>query len=174
MSQGVGVFDMDSKGFTLIELVVIIVILGVVAAVGGVNLRNSSERYTNITAVERVIQELRSARAEAVVRNQCVDFALVDSTAKVYAIRELAKSAANTYSVTETIQGNIRIGDEYKNSTITFANLFSETVNGSTVTGIVFNNRGRVDNPNGNPTITITTNNVNRTINVSPNTGYIR
>lgn len=58
-----------SAGFTLVELLVVMVVTGIVAALGMLRLSQASVGYRVEAAREKMIQELQTARAEALAGN---------------------------------------------------------------------------------------------------------
>ena len=60
------------NGFTLIELIIVIAIIAFAAGVATFNLGRSSQAYVVRTCSEKLIQELRNAKTEALARNRFV------------------------------------------------------------------------------------------------------
>lgn len=63
---------MQSKGFTLIELMVTLVILGIFAAIAVPSMSNLIESNRVQGATEELLSQLQYARGEAVIRNRVV------------------------------------------------------------------------------------------------------
>lgn len=62
----------SSKGFTLLELLATIAILGIVLAMGIPSLATMLEKRRTVAAVERIYSELQLARSTAVARSETV------------------------------------------------------------------------------------------------------
>lgn len=154
---------MNEKGFSLVELIVVITIFGVIAGLGIVNYNRSAGNYMTQTASEQLIQELRAARSAAISRNAVVRFLHVGGN--IYAIQW-----TNAAGVVETIKGNIVFGNQPGDVNFNFVNLQGVNI-------VAFNNRGGLSNaqPGTIPSIDITRAGAQTiTVRIQPNTGYIR
>ena len=166
---------MDSRGFSLAELLVVIVILGILAGIAAIALRKASAYDVNVTAADQVKQLLRAARAEAIARDTYVDFSLVSQNSS--AIRVL-KKASGSYSVDTSapatksgiIKDNIAIGSPYSRNTISV--LCSKSTTPGQY-GVVFDSQGRVDNATTSPQITVVNSGQTTTLTVDITTGYV-
>lgn len=54
------------KGFTLIEVLIVIVILGIIMGVGAVQFREFSKRQALVSAKRQLLADIRSAQADAI------------------------------------------------------------------------------------------------------------
>lgn len=146
---------MTEKGFTMVELLIIMIILGVIAAVGTVSLSSSTSNYIVTTATEQLLQELRTTRSEALARNETMEFALDGDT---YVIRD---SGGNI------IKNRIILGWRVGDVNLTFQNLGGAS-------RVLFTNRGLVGNPAGNPIIVVSRGGTTREVHIQRNTGYMQ
>lgn len=69
-----------SRGFTLIELMIGLVLLGVLLVLAMPSFTQMLQNMKLRTSAETILAGLQSARAEALKRNQSVEFLLTDST----------------------------------------------------------------------------------------------
>jgi prepilin-type N-terminal cleavage/methylation domain-containing protein len=67
-------------GFTLIELIVVIVLLGILAGVGGVAMVRAQSRPGDSEPLLRVAARLASARREAIISGRSVTVTIDDTT----------------------------------------------------------------------------------------------
>jgi len=123
----------NEAGMTFIEIMVVIAILSAVSAIAIFNLSRGTNAYVAETARERLIQELRSARAEAIARNALVEFRMVNTNT----------FETNLLTNNGSISSNLRVPFqlvERNNDIVVRLNNF--TSNNS----VIFDNRGRVTN----------------------------
>ncbi len=86
------------KGFTLVELLIVVVIMGIIAAAGAPSYRTWIENSHVRAAAESVVAGMQRARAEAVARNTAVSFTLGGGafyTVAVVATGEVIDTRAN-------------------------------------------------------------------------------
>jgi prepilin-type N-terminal cleavage/methylation domain-containing protein len=67
-------------GFTLIELIVVIVLLGIIAGVGGVALVRSQPKARDSEPLRHAAAHLASARREAIISGRSVTVTIDDTT----------------------------------------------------------------------------------------------
>jgi type II secretion system protein H len=60
----------ENSGFTLIELIVVVAMVGIFASVAGVSWQNYSNSRRTVTAAEQAMAAIRSAQAEAIRTRQ--------------------------------------------------------------------------------------------------------
>ena len=148
---------MNSKGFTLIEIIVVIAIVGVLAGMAAVSYSGMTKDYEIESVKEQLIQTLKNTRTEAVARNRTVDF--VEITSGNYTI------CWYNGGTPVTITNNISFGLQNSNIKLRFNNL--------TGTRVTFDNWGKVSNASGGtPSITISKGTLSRTVTIET-TGYI-
>ena len=70
---------MDTKGFSLLELMVVVIIVGVLAAVAAPNMNGWMAKRTLNSATRDLASDIRWARSEAVNRNQNVSIQFSDA-----------------------------------------------------------------------------------------------
>jgi len=74
---------MRQRGFTMIELLITMALIGMTLAVGIPNFARYMQNTQNRTAAESILNGLQLARSEAVKRSTQVRFELTDATGKV-------------------------------------------------------------------------------------------
>ena len=122
-------------GFTMIELVITIVVVGILAALAIPGFSAWIQNQQIRTGTEGVLNGLQTARAEAVKRNQLVEFRLGDRTAWEVVLR----------TTNETLQS--RAADEGSRTAVT-------AIQPDGATTVTFNGMGWVvANEDGSPTI---------------------
>ncbi len=84
------------KGFTLVELMVVLVIVGVLSAITVPRLSGPLGSITQKTAAKRVCAVLRYARSEAVSRGSVFEFSIDSNTGRVFVIEKM-KSNFSAY-----------------------------------------------------------------------------
>src|SRR4051794_9808393 len=151
--------DSRSRGFSLIELMLVIAIIAVVGAIALPRYSNSLHAYRANLAAKRIAMDLQMAqfRARSLSTTRTVAFTLSSSSYQIAGETDLVKSSA-TYSVT--------LSDLPYRATITSAQ-FGTTAGTSSIT---FNGFGM---PNNGGSITLTSGNVNKIITVAPFSGAI-
>lgn len=92
------------KGFTLIELMIVIVIVGTLVALSSPNFSSSIERQKLVSAAETISTDFQWAKIEAIKRNDSIDIDLVSGNngAWSYTISDsdgiIRTTAANDYN----------------------------------------------------------------------------
>lgn len=128
------------RGFTLVELLVAVVVLGVLASLGAPSFRDFIQRGQVRTASESVQNALQIARAEAVRRNARVRFVLG------------AQSGSSSWSVNIDTDGSIVQQSQPSGEGSGTVTATATPANATTVT---FNAFGRVvDNTDGSARLT--------------------
>lgn len=115
---------MNAKGFTLMEAMIVLVIIGIAAALAAPNMSGWMQRRQLNTETRRLASNLQLAKSEAVTRNQMV----------ILRYRG-AKDAFNGYDVMTSSGVQIL-------PPITFDNSIRCAVDPNTVTSMGFNSRG--------------------------------
>jgi type IV fimbrial biogenesis protein FimT len=87
----------NSIGFSLIELLIVMSIIGIIASVASPLLQSNAQRWRLIAAAEMISNDLKWARSESIKRNQIVDVTFVEGAGSSwsYAVTTLAPLALN-------------------------------------------------------------------------------
>jgi type IV fimbrial biogenesis protein FimT len=101
--------SLDKRGFTLIEMMIVIAIIGIVAAIAAPNLANYMAQRRLNGAARMVMSDLMAARMLAVAQNRNVQVSFPSSAAATY-----------TYDTTGTspLTKNIQTGFGYHDVTL--------------------------------------------------------
>ncbi|TCL73335.1 prepilin-type N-terminal cleavage/methylation domain-containing protein [Hydrogenispora ethanolica] len=146
---------MNAKGFTLIEIMIVLAILGVLAGLAGMSYSAASDGYALTSGAEQLAQQLKNARTEALARNTAVEFAAADGG--FYTIRVVGGAV---------LSGRIVLGRAAVDLSLTF-----EHLNGAAVR---FDRWGAVQNASGGtPALTLVKGTGRRTVTVEIATGYV-
>ncbi|EIC29147.1 MULTISPECIES: GspH/FimT family pseudopilin [Methylomicrobium] len=94
---------LGNSGFTLLELMIVIAIVAILAAMAGPSFNATLEKQRLISAAEAMLADLRWARAEAIVRNQKIRVTFTTGGAWSYAIR-VGPGGSNT--LLKTVNGS--------------------------------------------------------------------
>ena len=121
------------KGFSFLELMIVILIMGIMASAVTINLFQSSESYRVDTTKEKIIIYLRATRSEAIARNARVGL-LINNDGS-YTIARLDSAGTVTAVIKDYPP------DNSTTLPLTYINL--NLVNGNRVD---FDSRGRITN----------------------------
>ncbi len=146
----------DKRGFTLVELVIVVLIMGILASVVAPKYAHTLQRYRAETAANRVKADLGLAREHAISSstNQSIVFA---SSTISYALPGLAHfdHRSQTYSV--------ELAEAPYNATALSTDLGGDAT-------LQFDHYGQ---PDGGGTITVHVGSLQRTVTVDPDTGKV-
>lgn len=146
----------NHRGFSLVEMLVVIAILGIMAAIGVPNLTNFVRKSRIENQIRRIYSDLMNARAMAMNKSMTHFVVFAGNTYTI--IADTSKNDQNDGVPTDT-QVLVRTGPEKTPFTYSHSALQDETT-GDTIGGwIAFNSRGiaRTNNaPNGTISIQVT------------------
>jgi len=131
------------NGFTLIELMVIIAVLGVIAAIALPSFQSTLDRRNLVAAANDIFAGLQYARSEAIKRNQEIEFQF-DAAAWCYGISDPGNGCdcdASPANCTVDGQQKVVTGDNFRN--------ISLSVNDFGATSFVFEPRRGFPSRNG-------------------------
>lgn len=138
------------SGFTLVELLIVIVIAGVLVVIGLPSFREFIERNKVRSSAESVLNALQLARAEAVNRNEQITFSLGTG------------SGATSWKVTNSDGNDIQVSRSSGEGSASV----TASVDPVTATELVFNGFGRVVGNSGISTIVFGSVNTSLTVQV--------
>ena len=161
------------RGFTLLELVIVVAILGILAAIGWANMQTSVPRYRLIRAAKKLQSDILSMRSLAVRSNRQTKITFLSSGGncldtsnwggkwslsvgnKSFGSTEwdlLPEDSFEDFSDDDQSQGIVDIGEDgaYKMHKICLADwgILTGGASSDSVDSIVFNTRGWLANPN--------------------------
>lgn len=157
----------NENGFTFIEVFLTVVIIGIVATAGMININGSRERYVADTARAKLINELNNARAEALAQNKSI--VLEETGSNKYTIRAIDGEDLEYANIGK----EFKLYDKIKNSEGKKIGVEFDGISGGENI-IIFDSRGGITNIVGDSaTINISFGDITRTITIF-STGYIR
>lgn len=71
------------KGFSLVELMIVIAIMATIVAIASPNIKTALERQRNQEATQTLVAALKEAKTESLFRRQDIDVTVTPATAKV-------------------------------------------------------------------------------------------
>lgn len=71
------------KGFSLVELMIVIAIMGIIVAIASPSIATALERQRNQEATQTLVAALKEAKTESLFRRQDIDVTVTPATAKV-------------------------------------------------------------------------------------------
>lgn len=167
-------------GFSLIELVIAIVIVGILLAAALPSYRNWIENSQIRTAAESVLSGVQLARAEAARRNANVGFVLSGND---WTVKVLANGSASSVFYTPETVVQSRTSSEGSRHAVISATPGSVSYNATNFSGVAFSGLGRmsstpassvtfaITNPTGGTCATSAGGNGMRCLNVVVETG---
>ena len=141
----------QSDGFTLIELIIVVAIIGIFSAVAIPSIKDMTDRNRLKNIVETMAQDIQLARSEAVKRNSDIFLTVDESAAWCYGIDSNAagcdctvtNSANDAYCDLKRI-----VSTDFSNISVTAANTNLASVT-FTPTGVA-QNTGKIEFVSGN------------------------
>jgi type IV fimbrial biogenesis protein FimT len=129
--QGQVLPDRRQHGFTLIELMVIIAVLGVLVAIALPSFKSTIDRRNLVGAANDIFAGLQYARSEAIKRNQNIEFQFdAAATPWCYGISDPGNGCdcnASPENCTVDGQQNVVTGDNFRNVSLSATGFDSQT-----------------------------------------------
>jgi len=142
----------QSGGFTLIELIIVVAIIGIFSAVAIPSIKDMTDRNRLKNIVETMAQDIQLARSEAVQQNSDIFLTVDESAAWCYGIDSNAAgcNCTETNSANEPDYCDLKriVSTDFSNISVTAANTNLASVT-FTPTGVA-QNTGRIEFVSGN------------------------
>jgi len=145
------------SGFTLIELMIVVIVLGILAAIALPSFQSTLERRRLVGATDILYANLQYARTEAIKQNQAVQFSINTGT-WCYGIDDNGANCDCTAPASCTVSAVQKVVNGSDYPSVTIATDFA--------TSFTFDSRqGR---PSDNGTFTLTINGQSKSVSVNP------
>jgi type IV fimbrial biogenesis protein FimT len=121
--------DRRQNGFTLIELMIIVAVLAVLAAIALPSFQSTIDRRHLVGAANNILADLHHARTEAIKRNQPIMFQF-DADAWCYGIADAGLDcdcAASPGNCTVDGQQKVVMGETFRNISLSVIGFDNET-----------------------------------------------
>lgn len=136
-------------GFTMVEVLIVILILGITSAIGVLNITGMTANYIEDTAREKLVQQLRYAKTEAIARNTTIRLVRFDGAVNAYRIvdesgAELDDTTSRPFKLDDRQEVTVRF-DGLNNNEVVFDSrgMITNITNGTTANIIISRNGGR-------------------------------
>lgn len=133
--------QIKQTGFTLTELMIVIAILGTLAAIAAPSFNSVIERQRLVSASEAILSDLRWARSEAIKQNEEV---------------RVTYTTGGTWSYTINVDPS---GDNTQIKSVSSTNFRSTSMSAAAFSGVAYTTFDPVRGTASNGTVTITTTN---------------
>ncbi len=106
----------SERGFTLLEIIIVMVLIGLIAAIGVPRLLGSLERAEVKTSARKIAAAMRSARSHAVSEKRAVTLVIDRKTMSVFAVRGTSSGSGKKIAPPIRLADTVKVWTENETS----------------------------------------------------------